>query len=91
MIGEEGKLVSSDENLAYGYDYVYDACKQQGLTFHLESLAPTRRVPVDAYFVTLFRVTNRMLGEGTIWGVGRLTTVSATTRRFELRQVFTFL
>ena len=91
MVEKKGKLVSTDENLEYGYDYVFDACKQQGLTFHYESLAPTRRVPVDGYFVTLFRVTNRMLGEGTIWGVGRLTAVNVTTGRFELQQVFTFL
>ena len=25
--GEEGKLVSRNENLLYGYDYVFDACK----------------------------------------------------------------
>ena len=87
--GEEGKLAS--ETLLYGYDYVFDACKQQGLVFHLESLAPSRSVPVDGYFVTIFRVTNRMLGEGTVWGVGRSTTLDATTRRFEMRQVFTFL
>ena len=89
--GEEGKPVSSNENLLYGYDYVFDACKQQGLTFHLESLAPSRSVQVDGYFVTIFRVTNRMLGEGKIWGVGRSTAVDATTRRLELREVFTFL
>ena len=89
--GEEGKLVSKDEELVYGHDYIYDACKQQGLTFQYESLAPLRSTPVDGYFVTSFRVRNRMLGEGTIWGAGRVTTVDATTRRFELREVFTFL
>ena len=89
--GEEGKMVSTSEAIFYGYDYVFDACKQQGLTFHYESLAPARSVPVDGYFVTIFRVTNRMLGEGIAWGVGRSTTINATTRRFELRQVFTFL
>ena len=89
--GEEGKLVSTDEYLVYGHDYVFGACKQQGLTFQVESLAPIRSVPVDGYFVAIFRVRNRMLGEGTIWGVGRSTTVDATTRRVELREVFTFL
>ena len=82
--GEEGKLVSRNENLLYGYDYVFDACKQQRLSFHLESLAPSRSVPVDGYFVTTFRVTNHMLGEGILWGVGRSTTVDATTCQFEL-------
>ena len=52
--GEEGKLVSTDENVAYGHDYVFDACKQQGLTFHYESLAPFHSVPVDGYSVTIF-------------------------------------
>ena len=89
--GEEGKPVSTNQNLYYGHNYVFDACKQQGLTFHLESLAPIRRVPVDGYFVTLFRVSNRMLGEGIDWGVGRFTTVNATTRRLESRKVLTFL
>ena len=89
--GDEGKLVSTNEELVYGHDYIFDACKQQGLTFQYESLAPLRSTPVDGYFVTSFRVRNRMLGEGTIWGVGRVTTVDATTRRFELREVFTFL
>ena len=36
--GEEGKLVPEMKNLLYGYDYVFDACKQKGLSFHLESL-----------------------------------------------------
>ena len=89
--GEKGKLALTNENLAYRYDYVFDACQQQGLIFHLESLAPARRVPVDGYFVTPLRVVNRMLGEGIIWGVGRSTAVDATTRRLEFRQVFTFL
>ena len=89
--GEEGKSVSTDENLLYEHDYVFDACKQQGLTFHLESLAPIRSVPVDGYVVITLRVRNRMLGEGIIWGVCRFTTINATTQRLELREVFTFL
>ena len=89
--GEEGKLVSTDEYLVYGYDYVFGACKQQGLTFQVESLAPIRSVPIDGYFVAIFRVRNRMLGEGTLWAVGRSTAVDATTRRLELREGFTFL
>ena len=89
--GEEGKLASTNEDIFYGHEYVFDACKQQGLTFHFESLAPIRTTPVDGYDVRIFRVTNRMLGEGTLWGVGRVTTVDATTHRFELREVFTFL
>ena len=52
--GEEGKPVSADENLVYGHDYVFGACKQQGLTFQVESLAPFRSVPVDGYAVAIF-------------------------------------
>ena len=32
-----------------------------------------------------------MLGEGIVWGVGRSTTVDATTCQVELWEVFTFL
>ena len=77
--GEEGKLVSTDEYLAYGHDYIFDACKQQGLTFQYESFVPIRGTPVDHYLVITLRVRNRMLGEGIVWGVGRSTTVDATT------------
>ena len=89
--GEEGKLVSTDENLVYGHDYIFDACKQQGHTFQLESLAPLRSVPVDGYVVNILRVHNRMLGEGLIWGVCRITAINATTLRLELQEVVTFL
>ena len=84
-------MVSTDENLLYEQDYVFDACKQQGLTFQLESLAPLRSVPVDCYVVNILRVHNRMLGEGLIWGVCRVTAINATTLRLELREVVTFL
>ena len=89
--GEEGKLVSTDENLLYAYDYVFDACKQQGLTFQFESLAPSRSVPVDGFSVGIYQVHNRMLGVGTFWGVFRITTINATTQRLELRGEHTFV
>ena len=89
--GGEGKPISTGETLFYSYDYVHGVCEQQGLTFHYESLAPSRSVEVDGYFVNIFRVTNRMLGEGRIWGAGRWTTVNETTGLFEVRQVLTFL
>jgi len=89
--GEEGKLVSTNENLFYGYGYVFDACKQQGLTFQFQSLAPSRSVPVDGYGVAIFRVHNRMLGEGILWGVERMTTINATTLRLEIRDSLTFV
>ena len=82
---------SADETLFYSYDFVHGVCEQQGLTFHFESLAPSRSVEVDGYFVNIFRVTNRMLGEGRIWGAGRWTTLNETTGLFEVRQVLTFL
>ena len=89
--GEEGKLVSTDENLVYGHEYVFDACKQQGLTFQVESLTPFRSVPVDGYGVNIFRVRNRMLGEGILWGVSQITAINATTLRLEIRDVLTFV
>ena len=89
--GEEGKLALTNETLVYGDHYVFDVCEQQGLFFRLESLAPIRTEPVDGYFVTSFRVTNRMLGEGIAWGVGQATPVNATTLRLEIREVYTFL
>ena len=89
--GEEGKLVSTDENLLYAHNYVHGACKQQGLIFDFESLAPFRSVPVDDFFVAIFRVRNRMLGEGIWWGVCRVTATDATTLRFEFRDTLTFV
>ena len=89
--GGEGKLVSTNESLSYGYDYVFDACKHQGLTFQLESLAPLRSVPVDGYVVNILRVCNHMLGKGIIWGVCQVTAINDTTLRLELQQVATFL
>ena len=88
--GGEGKPISTSETLFYSYDYIHGVCEQQALTFHFESLASSRSVEVDGYFVNIFRVTNRML-EGRIWGVGRSTTVNETTGLFEVRQVLTFL
>ena len=89
--GEEGRLGVAGEGLFYGHDYLYDACALQGIIIQLESLAPIRSVQIDGFFVTIFRVRNRVLGEGTLWGVGRVTTVNTTTLRSEGRQVFTFL
>ena len=89
--GEEGKLVLANQRVMYGHDYIYDACKQQGIIFQLESLTPLRGVPIDSYIVRTFRVRNRALGEGIAWGVSRITVVNPTTLRYELRQVYTFL
>ena len=89
--GEEGRLGVAGEGLFYGHDYLYDACALQGIIIQLESLAPIRSVQIDGFFVTIFRVCNRVLGEGTVWGVGRVTPVNTNTLRFEGRQVFTFL
>ena len=89
--GEEGKPVSARQLLVYGHHYVFDACKQQGLTFQLESIVPFRSVPVDGYSVVILRFRNRMLGEGIFWGVSQSTIVNATTRRFEIREVLTFV
>ena len=87
--GEEGRLGVA--GIFYGHDYLYDACALQGTIIQLESLAPVRSVQIDGFFVTVFRACNRVLGEGTVWGVGRVTPVNTNTLRFEGRQVFTFL
>ena len=89
--GEEGKLVLARQLVVYGHDYLYDACKQQGIIFQLESLTPLRGTPIDRFIVRTFRVRNRVLGEGIAWGVSRITSVNPTTLRYELRQVYTFL
>ena len=89
--GDEGRLGGEGEGLFYGHDYLYDACALQGIIIQLESPAPIRSVQIDGFFVTVFRARNRVLGEGTVWGVGRVTPVNTNTLRFEGRQVFTFL
>ena len=90
--GEEGKLAFAMQRLVYNrHDYIYDVCKQQGIIFQLESLTPLRGVPVDRYIVRTFRVRSRMLGEGTTWGVSRISVVNPRTLRYEVCQVYSFL
>ena len=89
--GEEGRLGFANEGLFYGHDYFYDVCEQQGIIFQWESSTPVRLESSDGWVVVHFRVRNRMLGEGVIWGVARVTAVNSTTLRFESRQVYTFL
>ena len=88
--GEEGRLAFANEGLYYGHDYIYDACRLQGIIFQIESLTPIRRVQPDDWFVITFRVRNRTLGEGTSWGVVRITEIDSDTVRFEGRQLYTF-
>ena len=38
--GDEGKLVIATDRLFYRHQYVYEACKQQGIIFQIESVAP---------------------------------------------------
>ena len=89
--GEEGRLAFVEELVFYGREYLYDVCEQQGIIFQLESLTPVRRVPSDSWTIVNYRVRNRMLGEGILWGLYRFTTVNPTTGRLETRQVITFL
>ena len=89
--GEEGRLAFANEGLFYGHDYIYDVCAQQGIIFQLESPTPVRVESSDGWVVINFRVRNRVLGEGVVWGIGRVTAVSSTTLRSEGRQIFTFL
>ena len=89
--GEEGRLAFADDIVFYGHEYLYDVCEQQGIIFQLESLTPIRSEPSDGWLVINYRVRNRMLGEGVLWGLYRFTTVNPTTSRLETRQVITFL
>ena len=91
--GEEGELVVPPSRVFYKQLYVYEACKQQRITFQIETIAPFHRLENDpsGFIVYNYRVRSRVLGEGTAWGVGRAIAVNPTTQRFESRQVFTFL
>ena len=66
-------------------------CEQQGIIFQLESLTPNRNTPSDSWTIVNYRVRNRMLGEGVLWGLYRFTIPNPTTVRLETRQVITFL
>ena len=91
--GDEGKLAFADDRVFYQHHYIYEACKQQGITFQVETFAPFRTLEAEpsGLIVYNFRVRSRVLGEGTVWGVGRGTAVNSTTERFEIRLVYTFL
>ena len=89
--GEEGRLAFANDILFYGREYVYDVCEQQGIIFQLESTTPNRFEESDNWFIVNYRVRNRMLGEGVLWGLYRFTSINPTTSRVETRQVITFL
>ena len=91
--GEEGKLVIAPDRLFYQHQYVYEACKQQGIIFQIGLFAPLRILASDpgGFIVFNYQVRHRVLGEGTVWGVSRDTAVNSTTRRSETRLVYTFL
>jgi len=89
--GEEGIMASSGDGLLYGRDILYDSCNQQPIIFQTESLTPIRRVPGDGWIIISLRMRNCQLGDGTVWGVSRVTQVNSTTLRYESRQVTTFL
>ena len=91
--GDEGALALENDRLLHQHDHFYEACKQQGITFQVETLAPFRTLEAEpgGFNVYNYRVRHRVLGEGTVWGVGRGTIVNPTTLRFENRLVYTFL
>ena len=91
--GEEGKLVIATDRLFYRHQYVYEACKQQGIIFQVESIAPLQVTASNqgGFVVYNFRARNRVLGEGTVWGVGRGTPVDSLNYRLEVRYIYTFL
>ena len=80
--GDEGALALENDRLFYQRQYVYEACKQQGITFQIETLAPFRTLEAEpsGLIVYNFRVRHRVLGEGTVWGLGRGTAVNRTTQ-----------
>ena len=89
--GEEGRLAFANDAVFCGHEYFYDVCEQQGIVFQLESPKPIRNAPSDGWFIVNYRVHNRILGEGVLWGLFQMAAVNATTIRFESRQVITFL
>ena len=91
--GDEGKLVIETDRVIYKHQYVYEACKQQGISFQIESVAPFHTLETDPSGFTVYqlRARHRVLGEGTAWAVGRDTAVNPTMQRYESRQVYTFL
>ena len=89
--GEEGRLAFAGDIIFYGREYLYDVCEQQGIIFQLESTTPIRNEQSDDWLIANYRVRNRMLGEGVLWGLYRFTSINPTTSRVETRQVITFL
>ena len=91
--GEEGKLVIAPDHLFYQHQYVYEACKQQGIIFQIESIAPIQITTsnLGGFVLYNFRVRNHVLGEGTVWGVARGTVVNSETQQTETCLVYTFL
>ena len=83
----------ANDILFYDHHYAYETCKQQGIIFNLETIAPIRTLEAEpsGFNVYNFRVHNHVLGEGTVWGVGRVTAANSTTRTFETCLLYTFL
>ena len=83
----------ADDCVFYQRHYYYKACKQQGITFQVQTFAPFRTLEAEpsGFIVYNFRIRSRVLGEGTVWGVGRGTAVNSMTERFEICLVYTFL
>ena len=90
--GDEWKLVIEPDRLFYQHQYVYEACKQQGIIFQIETVAPVRvQLSNPGGFVVYnFQVRNRVLEEGTV-GVRQGTAVNSATRWTETRFIYTFL
>ena len=91
--GIEGALALENDRVFFQRQYIYEACKQQGIIIQVQTLAPFRTLEAEpsGFIVYNFRVRHRVLGEGTVWGVGRGTAVNSMTERFEIRLVYTFL
>ena len=78
--GEEGKVAIATDRVVYKYQYVYEACKQQGIIFQIETVAPFHTLETNPSGFTVYQlqVCHRVLGEGTVWGVGEATAINPT-------------
>ena len=78
--GGEGKVAIATDRVVYKYQYVYEACKQQGIIFQIETVAPFHTLETNPSGFTVYQlqVCHCVLGEGTVWGVGQATAINPT-------------
>ena len=67
--GDNGKPAGVNVVLVYGF-YNIDACKQSPVIIHYRCGAPIRAEPVDGTFIANCYAYNRILGHGSVQGIG---------------------